>query len=380
MKVERKPDAMPGLEACRDSCHGSWQPVPLPDPHAEGQPPGPDIRRAGLAGSVAGAMVLLGCLVAMPSAAQVAGGTTVFTVPGVTTYVVPPGTVALQVEVRGGGGGAGGWDDARGGDGAGGAIVTAMIAVQGGESVHLVVGAGGIGTVLNPFGQGAAGGGAGQPGAGGAGGDAGSVGSSPGGSGGGGASSLRVNGAMVLAGGGGGGGSNSRIFQNGQWNVPADSAVNALALGIQDAACLQMVDGGSGESAGTGVDGSGGGGGGGGYQGQAGQGGISGRDGSRNSGPGTSGGSCTLEAGPHRISAVGISEGSKAQADRYNKAVQQEAGEDGRISITAIAGIVPGPGQARAIPVFDGAGWLLATSVLGSLGALLARRRKRQVP
>ena len=110
---------------------------------------------------------------------------TEYTVPGTYSYTVPPNTGTLQVVVKAGAGGAGGWADAHGGDGAPGSVVTATIAVQGGENVAVVVAGGGQGALGSPsFGTGGAGGGASAslPGAGGKGGNQGSVGGSPGGS------------------------------------------------------------------------------------------------------------------------------------------------------------------------------------------------------
>lgn len=137
---------------------------------------------------------ILGLSLLFTAVAQTANAQTYLT-PGVYTYTVPANTGSLQVVLKGGAGGAGGWDDAHGGDGAGGSVLRANIAVQGGETVDIVVGDGGQGALGNPnFGQPGVGGGAtaGLPGAGGSGGTKGPAGSSPGGAGGGGASSLSL--------------------------------------------------------------------------------------------------------------------------------------------------------------------------------------------
>lgn len=368
-----------------------------------GMTTGPSRRfRGSFTPSCLGWLGWLGCLVAVPALAQ-GLATQSFTAPGIYSYVVPVGTAALQVVVRGAAGGAGGWDDARGGDGAGGSIVSATITVKGGETVSLVVGEGGEGALappkrarpprVDPFGSGGAGGGDGHSqrpgaltaalaGAGGRGGDASPTGSSPGGGGGGGASLLNVGGAAVLAAGGGAGGSNSRIFSGGNWSVVADSAVNALVLNQQDGACVAMAQGRAGGDGAAGSDGSGGGGGGGGYPGHAGAGGVNGLDGrtGRNSGAGGSGDSCTLDAGPYKVTRASISAGNATLADRVEKMVAQASGENGSITITAVAAAAPSPAPsgAQAVPVFDGMGWLLMACSLGGLGAALARHRKRQ--
>lgn len=142
-----------------------------------------------------GGLAVLGGALALPSIAFADD----FTAPGSYTYTVPANTVALQVIVKGGAGGAGGWDDVHGGEGAGGSQVSTSIAVKGGETVTLVVGGGGGGAIDGASGA-VPGGGVSLalPGAGGNGGKPGTAGSSPSGAGGGGASYLQVNGAMVL--------------------------------------------------------------------------------------------------------------------------------------------------------------------------------------
>lgn len=287
--------------------------------------------------------LLLGGLGALPTC--VLAAPTVYSTPGTYSYNVPAGTSALLVEVRGGAGGAGGWDDAHGGDGAGGSIITATIAVQGGETANVVVAGGGQGAQGNAgYGLGGAGGGAALslPGAGGKGGNKGTIASSPGGAGGGGASSIAVGGATVLAGGGGGGGSNSRIRGPGNtWNIPGDPAVNNLALVEQDAACGSAQNGGDGQDGGA-VDGSGGSGGGGGYAGHAGAGGNHGVDATvdQNGQPGTSGGSCTLDAGAYRVSGVSAAAGNPSVANRTQKGTPEASGEDGSVTITAIPAVL----------------------------------------
>ena len=283
--------------------------------------------------------------------------TTTFSTPGSFTYPVPVGTGSLQVVVKGAAGGAGGWDDGPGGDGVGGTEVKATIAVQGGETVNLVVGEGGEGTLgtgkngmrgRQRFSSGGAGGGDGTrqdpgsltsplAGAGGRGGDSGLSGSSPGGAGGGGASQLTVNSAAITAGGGGGGGSQSvnRDPVTGNWGYPASSAVNTLVLNQQDAGCATLAVGQNGEGEGP-FDGSGGSGGGGAYTGQAGAGGKHGVDRSGNNGePGGSGASCVLDAGSYKVVLASTALGAPSIAAK-TKGVSNPSGENGSITITAI--------------------------------------------
>ena len=297
----------------------------------------------------------------------------IFATPGSSTYQVPAGTGSLLVVVKGAAGGAGGWDDAAGGGGAGGSQVTATITVAGGETVNLIVGEGGEGTLgagkngmrgRQAFSSGGAGGGDGTrqdrpsltarlAGAGGRGGDSGTGGSSPGGAGGGGASQLLVAGAAITAGGGGGGGSNSRIIVAGDWGNKGDPAVNALVLNAEDAACATPALGVNGVDGGAGVDGAGGSGGGGGY-GQAGtqsgRGGAAGLDGSwgtlvnDNSGlngePGGSGQSCFLSAPGYSVTNTRIVQGVPS-ASAPTKGPSNPSGENGSISITAIPNALP---------------------------------------
>ncbi|TDS74430.1 putative secreted protein (IPTL-CTERM system target) [Comamonas sp. JUb58] len=267
--------------------------------------------------------------------------------PGVYTYNVPPDTASLQITLKGGAGGAGGWDDAHGGDGAGGSVLEASIAVKGGETVDIVVGDGGQGALGNPnLGQGGTGGGlaAALPGAGGSGGTKGPAGSSPGGAGGGGASFIKIEGAIALAGGGGGGGSNSVIRgPSNTWNIPADSATNNLILNLQDPNCFTPTNGGMGESGPAGVDGSGGSGGGGGYLGFSGVGGAYGVDRTidKNGQPGTSGASCTLDAGDYRITnASVISVGNPSSSNKTTKGTNEASGEAGSVTINAIPAVM----------------------------------------
>jgi len=267
--------------------------------------------------------------------------------PGVYTYNVPPDTASLQITLKGGAGGAGGWDDAHGGDGAGGSILEASIAVKGGETVDIVVGEGGQGALGNPnFGQGGSGGGlaAALPGAGGSGGTSGPLNSSPGGAGGGGATFIKIENAIALAGGGGGGGSNSRIRgPSNTYGIPADSATNNLILNLQDPNCFTPTNGGAGESGPAGVDGSGGSGGGGGYLGFTGVGGAYGEDRTidKNGQPGTSGASCTLDAGDYRITDASVSStGNPSPSNKTTKGTNEATGESGSVTITAIPAIM----------------------------------------
>lgn len=291
----------------------------------------------------------------------------VFDTPGVHTYSVPAGTGSLQVIIKGAAGGAGGWDDAKGGDGVGGTVVTATIAVRGGETVNLLVGEGGEGALGTPkasYGVGAAGGGDGTrqdagsvtsplPGSGGRGGNMGTLNISPGGAGGGGASQLVVAGAAITAGGGGGGGSNSRIRgTSGTWNVPGSPAVNNLVLNAQDAQCATAAVGGNGEDGGN-VDGAGGSGGGGSYAGHGGAGGVHGVDRSvdTNGAPGVSGDSCFLDAGSYKITEASTSLGNPSVAANV-KGVANPSGENGSISITAVP--APPNNAPSAVPVLSG--------------------------
>ncbi|WP_395023867.1 hypothetical protein [Comamonas odontotermitis] len=291
----------------------------------------------------------------------------VFATPGVHTYAVPAGTGSLQVVVKGAAGGAGGWDDAMGGNGVGGTVVTATIAVQGGETVSLLVGEGGEGALGTPkasYGVGAAGGGDGTrqdagsvtsalPGAGGRGGNQGTLNISPGGAGGGGASQLVVAGAAITAGGGGAGGSNSRIRgTSGNWSVPGSPAVNNLVLNAQDTQCATAAVGGNGENGGN-VDGAGGSGGGGSYTGHAGAGGVHGVDGSVdvNGAPGGSGDSCVLDAGSYKITGASTSLGNPSIAANV-KGVANPSGENGSISITPVP--APPNNAPSAVPALSG--------------------------
>lgn len=328
----------------------------------------------------------------------------VFNNPGQHTYQVPAQVNQLRVVVAGAAGGAGGWDDALGGAGAGGTIVTALIAVQGGETVSIVVAEGGEGSLgtpkINPN-KGAAGGGDGTrqtadslqaaiPGAGGKGGDIGSVGSSPGGAGGGGASALFVAGAAVVAGGGGGGGSNSRIAINDSWNIAGKDAENTLALRIEDATCSALASGRPGEAAnatakGT-TDGAGGSGGGGGYGIHVGAGGAGGKDGrvirgGYNPEPGESGGSCTLSAGRYKVSDATAALGEPTPPGP-TKGPTQPDGANGYVHITALITpvIVPQPpAAATPVPTLGTLGLISLASAIGAAGMAMARRRQSPV-
>ncbi len=326
------------------------------------------------------ALAVASLLAGAPAWAQ-----TVFSTPGSHTFSVPPGTGSLQVVVKGAAGGSGGWDDAIGGNGVGGSIVIATVAVAGGETVDILVGEGGEGTLGPPktgmrgraaFSSGGAGGGDGfsqnagavtapLPGAGGRGGDSGTLGSSPGGAGGGGASALGVAGAVIAAGGGGGGGTNSRIYDN-AWQIPGAAAVNNLVLNQQDAACIVPAVGGNGVD-GAAVDGAGGSGGGGGYGSHAGAGGAAGRDGNvlgggANGAPGGSGASCTLDAGTYRITGTSMALGTPT-LPASTKGVPNPSGENGSVTITAIP--APPNTAPTASPVLTGTA-LVGLAVSGS--------------
>ena len=343
-------------------------------------------------------MALLAGSLVLPAWAQV-GVTSHFDVPGLHAFVVPPEATVLRVTIKGASGGAGGWDDGPGGDGAGGSIVTATITVQGGETVSLVVGEGGEGALAppkialrprGPFGNGGAGGGSGDsqeagavtsplPGAGGRGGDQGSKGGSPGGGGGGGASSLRVGGAAIVAGGGGGGGANSLVRP---WNQKAPNAENAGVLNEQDADCGTMAAGGrggDGDDDGP-ADGGGGGGGGGGYLNHAGAGGKAALDRIRHGAPGISGESCTLGAGRYRVTvteSVGFGAPTPPVPDR--KVVVQPSGEPGAISILPLAIAVPMPKPTPTpVPALGALGLLLTSAGLAGAGVWSVRRRGRR--
>lgn len=279
----------------------------------------------------------LSAIAAMPASAQ---SSISFTEPGIYRYLVPEDAGTLQIAVKGGAGGAGGWDDAHGGDGAGGTNMTATLAVRGGETVELVVGGGGQGALGVPnFGQPGVGGGVADklPGAGGSGGKSGPLGSSPGGAGGGGASMFKIGDAVLLAAGGGGGGSNSVVRgPNGTWNFPAKSAVNSMIIGIQYHECTSLVDGGAGISAPADVDGSGGSGGGGGGHELAGRGGTYGIDRTRdrNGEPGESGASCTWDSPDYSFQDVDTTEGRRTLANRTTKGTDEASGESGSIEIS----------------------------------------------
>ena len=90
--------------------------------------------------TVASAAILVAGMFAFSALAA----TQSFTNPGQATYPVPAGTTLLKVTVAGGGGGGGG-SDAGGTGGAGGAArkLSATLAVQGGETADVFVGAGG---------------------------------------------------------------------------------------------------------------------------------------------------------------------------------------------------------------------------------------------
>ncbi len=293
-----------------------------------------------------------------------------FSTPGSHTYSVPAGMKSLQVVVKSGGGGAGGWDDAHGGDGAPGAQVTATIAVQGGETVQIVVGGGGAGAEGTPrFGFGGDGGTG--SGAGGNGGDQGTTGSSPGGGGGGGASSVQVGGAFVRAGGGGGGA--GQTVTGPPWNNPPEDAINALLLNQQDAACPTAENGGNGVGRQP-VDGSGGGGGGGGYTGHAGIGGENGVDRAipwKNGSPGTSGASCTLSAGTYLVVGASVSQdvSEAARGDLTLKGQPGIPGLNGSVVITPSAVAPP----VVAVPTLN----LLGLGLLGALLAVFGLRQRR---
>lgn len=307
-------------------------------------------------------------LLAMPAMAQSS-----FSSPGTHIYTVPPGTGALQVVVQGAGGGGGGMDDGPAGNGAPGARVSASIAVQGGETVHIHVGEGGGGASW-PGASGLGGLAGAGSGGGGAGGNPGSLGSSPGGGGGGGASSVAVAGAFVRAGGGGGAPGQTIIRP---WNVPALNAINALAFHVNDTNCGTAANGSPGESAdissGKPVDGPGGGGGGGGYASNAGVGGVGVQERlGPVAQPGTSGASCTLEAGSYKISQAVVSQDtSTAALGEPSKMTGAASGVNGLVTIQAIAA-PPAP----PAPVPSLGAWGLA-----GLGAWLAwaglRQRKR---
>lgn len=284
------------------------------------------------------ALVALAYACAVPHAMAQANPPTVFSTPGVHTYTVPAGSGSLSVEVQGASGGAGGWDDAIGGAGAGGTIVKATITVAGGETLSILVGEGGKGSVMDTTPISASG----LAGAGGAGGKFGTLGGSPTGAGGGGISAITfTNGAALVAAGGGGGGSNSRIAgPSGSWSIPGTAATNGALVQEQAALCGTPANGGNGVDAeaangGAPVDGAGGSGGGGGFSGHAGAGGNAGRDGRGgvNGEPGGSGDSCTWNSGEIMIS-LGASAVGPATAPKSKG--PQDAGVNGSVSISAI--------------------------------------------
>lgn len=315
-----------------------------------------------------------------------------FTNPGVYAYAVPADARQLRLEIAGGAGGAGGWDDAIGGAGAGGSIVTATIQVQGGETIAVHVAEGGEGSLGTPktaYGIGAAGGGDGTKqsvgaltasiaGAGGKGGNRGTGGSSPGGAGGGGASAVFIGGAAVIAGGGGGGGSNSRIAINGNWSIPGDDAQNPMDFNPEDSNCSALANGSAGEAGddttSVSVDGAGGSGGGGGYLNHAGAGGAGGKDGrsGQNAAPGLSGGSCTLSAARYSISNAAISLGEPT-SPIGGRTVAKPDGANGYVRITPLAAATP----SAATPVPSMGIWSLMglASAIAAAGIAMTRRR-----
>jgi hypothetical protein len=71
---------------------------------------------------------------------------TTYTAPGTYTYMVPAGVTALQIAAWGGGGGGGGSAGAlAGGGGGSGAYVKAVVSVTPGDTLTVVVAAGGVG-------------------------------------------------------------------------------------------------------------------------------------------------------------------------------------------------------------------------------------------
>jgi uncharacterized repeat protein (TIGR01451 family) len=194
---------------------------------------------------------------------------TSFTTPGSWSYTVPAGVYAVSVTLVGAGGGGGGADAYGGGNGGNGGSISAIVAVQPGQTLSGYVGGGGAtgwtsgngGSYVYCSGNGSA-----TAGGGGAGGAANcpnsSVGGYSGGGGaGGGASSLALAGTYLLQAAGGGGGGGGTEFVAGA----SGGSVSGLT---QTALCATLGTGGTGAS--SVGDGGGGGGGGGGYIGGAG--------------------------------------------------------------------------------------------------------------
>lgn len=244
-----------------------------------------------------------------------------FSAPGQATYAVPAGTTLLKITVASGGGGGGG-ADAGGTGGAGGAgrQLSATLAVQGGESADVFVGAGGAPGVRqfsdksptptpgNPSvgsGQGGAGGAAGAVGGGQYSGSGGS---------GGGASYFKLN-ASLYAGGGGGGGGGS------YWYKGLDGAAAQAASTPASGACGNGTAGAAGvmppldpnpmPNGYISVQNGGGGGGGGGGSNSTAAGGSAGLDqkggtqaapvGGKESGGGGGGDSCAVSSGTYTL-------------------------------------------------------------------------------
>lgn len=197
-----------------------------------------------------------------PSAGAYAGQSAVFLpgygnltyTSGSNNFIVPPGITSIYVNVSGGGGGGGGNDSHGGASGVPGNLVSSNISVNPGDVVTFVVGNGGAGGVSGSHNYDAPGGTSPTGFNGGYGGPSGYSGWSGSGGGGGAASSVYVNGNLVLVAGGGGGGGGGGNYSYGQ--------------GQQGFASSGSTDGGNGGDRG-GSDGGGPGGGGGGYPGGA---------------------------------------------------------------------------------------------------------------
>ena len=308
--------------------------------------------------------------------------------PGAASYTIPAGVTAIQVTIIGAGGGAGGNDVAKGGNGGAGSEVKATIAVKQGDVVQMTVGSSGNqgnrqNNATKP--QVAPPGGAGQ-GAGGAGGFVGSNtnnGYSGSGGAGGGASVLIINGSYVRAGGGGGGG-------GGSWHY-AGLPGSTVALVIATPDCATAANGVQGLTGGSTDDGGGGGGGGGSYLNGAGAGGAYGVDGTdpggvptggNSAGSGVAGQSCYLSAGTNAVSAVSATASSTATGGVMDPNVTTGVmpngnGKDGSITFDLVKGnpgTGPGTGAgAQAVPV--NAPWALA--ILGLFVALFAGFRRK---
>jgi len=103
-------------------------------------------------------IVRRGKIIAIPPTTETIVSTAVFTTPGTTGWVVPPGVLQVQLTCSGGGGGGGGGAKytfgsavryANGGNGGSGGLAVSVVSVTPGETLTIVVGAAGAAGATN---------------------------------------------------------------------------------------------------------------------------------------------------------------------------------------------------------------------------------------